>query len=65
MTVLKKPKNHPRQIHKIDLKRVQAVIDGKLDINWVSTEEIDAVRDIIYNKIAGEKQTHLGSLTVH
>lgn len=65
MTTLKKPKNHPHQIHSIDLKRVQAVIDGKLDIDWVSTEEIDAVRDMIYDKIAGEKQTHLGSLTVH
>ena len=65
MRILKKPMNHPHRIDSTDLKRVQAVIDGKLDIDWVSTEEIDAVRDLIFNRVAAEKQTHLGSLTVH
>lgn len=65
MTVLKRPKNHPHQIHSADLKRVQAVINGELDADWVSTDEIDAVRDLLFNRIAADKQTHLGSLTVH
>ncbi len=65
MTVLKKPKNHPHYIDSTDIKRVQAVIDGELDISWVSADEVDAVRDLVFNKVAAIKQTHLGSLTLH
>ena len=64
MTTLKKPKNHPHRIDETDIKRVQAVIDGKLDIDWVSLDEIDAVRDLIFDKVAATKQTHLGSLVL-
>lgn len=64
MNTLKKPKNHPHQIDAADIKRVQAVIDGKLDIDWVSLDEIDAVRDLIFDKVAATKQTHLGSLVL-
>jgi len=64
MTTLKKPKNHPHRIDATDIKRVQAVIDGKLDIDWVSLDEIDAVRDLIFDKVAATKQTHLGSLVL-
>lgn len=65
MTVLTKPKNHPLPIHSADIERVQAVIDGKLDPKWVSQDEIDAVRDLVFNKHAAMTQTHLGSLVLH
>lgn len=62
--ILKKPKNHPHPINDIDIVRVQAVIEKKLDAEWVSIDEINAVRDLIFDKIAADRQTHLGSLYI-
>ena len=64
MKILKTPKGHPLALEEIDIIRVQAVMEGKLDIKWVSSDELDAVRDKIFDVQAGEKQTHLGSLVV-
>jgi hypothetical protein len=64
MKALKKPMNHPHPIDSMDLQRVQAVVNGKLNAKWVSTDEIDAVRDMMFDHIAAEKQTHLGSLVL-
>jgi hypothetical protein len=49
----------------IDIKRIQAVIDGELEAKWVSDDEILAVRDRLYDAIAGKIQTHYGVYTVH
>jgi hypothetical protein len=65
MTALKKPKNHPLPIHSADVKRVQAVINGQLDSKWVSQDEIDAVRDLVFDAHTALTQTHLGSLVLH
>lgn len=64
MKILKTPKSHPLALDEIDIVRVQAVMEGVLDIKWVSADELDAVRDKIFDIRAGEMQTHLGSLVV-
>ena len=48
---------------KEDLERIQTALDNE-DVHSVSTEELDAVNDILYDAIAGEKQTHLGVTTL-
>jgi len=52
------------QLDEIDIKRVQAVIDGTLSEEWVSYEEILAIKDKLYDTLAGKMQTHLGVLTI-
>lgn len=52
------------ELHDIDMKRMQAVIDGKLGPEWVSDDEILAINDKLYDALAGKLQTHLGVLTV-
>lgn len=56
---------HPLRdtLTKEDLERIQAALDNE-DIHDVTTEELDAVNDILYDVIAGQQQTHLGSLTL-
>jgi len=46
-----------------DLKRIQSALDND-DVENVSMEELDAVNDILYDTIAGAKQTHLGVTTI-
>ncbi len=48
----------------MDVKRLQAVVDGDLDSKWVSDEEILALNDKLYDTLAGKIQTHLGVLTI-
>ena len=54
---------HPLRdtLTKKDLRRIQTALDNE-DLHDVTTEELDAVNDILYDAIAGQKQTHLGSL---
>jgi hypothetical protein len=52
------------ELHEIDIKRMQAVIDGTLDPEWVSDDEVLAINDKLYDAVAGKLQTHLGVLTV-
>ena len=56
---------HPLRdtLTKKDLRRIQTALDNE-DLHDVTTEELDAVNDILYDAIAGQKQTHLGSLTL-
>lgn len=55
--------NHPRlsQMTEKDYERVEAVLSGNLDYKWISDDEIEAYQDLLYDYIAAEKQTHLGS----
>ena len=61
---LVKNKNIKFDLAEIDIKRMQAVIDGTLGAEWVSTDEILAINDKLYDALAGKLQTHLGVLTV-
>lgn len=59
-----KIQNIDTEIRDMDIKRVQAVLDGKLNAKWVSTEEIDAIKDKLYDLMAGKLQTHYGVLSI-
>ena len=59
-----KVQNMDIEIRDMDVKRVQAVLDGKLNAKWVSTEEIDAIKDKLYDLVAGKLQTHYGVLSI-
>ena len=61
-----KPKqmNHPLELSETDIKRIQAVVDGKLAQKWISFEEIEAYQDLLYDAIAAKIQTHDGSLVI-
>lgn len=52
------------EIRDMDVKRVQAVLDGKLNPKWVSTEEIQAINDKLYDVMAARLQTHYGVLSI-
>jgi hypothetical protein len=52
------------EITDMDLKRVQAVIDGELSSEWVSLEEVDAIKDKLYDIMVAKTQTHYGVLSV-
>jgi hypothetical protein len=52
------------EITDIDVKRVQAVLDGKLSSEWVSLEEVDAIKDKLYDVMVGKVQTHYGVLSI-
>ena len=56
---------HPLRdtLTKQDLERIQTALDNE-DVDNISTEELDAVNDILYDVIAGENQTHLGVTTL-
>jgi hypothetical protein len=59
-----KTQNIKLEITDIDVKRVQAVIDGKLSDEWVSLEEVDAINDKLYDLMVGKLQTHYGVLSI-
>lgn len=46
-----------------DWKRIQTAIDTRC-YDAVSNEEVDAANDVFYDAIAGQKQTHLGVITL-
>lgn len=53
--------NHPHDLSDMDMKRIKAVLDGKLSNKWVSLQELESYGDHLYDMIAAEKQTHYGS----
>lgn len=59
-----KTQNIDLEITDIDIKRVQAVLDGKLSPEWVSLEEVDAIKDKLYDVMVGKTQTHYGVLSI-
>lgn len=59
-----KTQNIELEITDIDVKRVQAVLDGKLSSEWVSLEEVDAIKDKLYDVMVGKVQTHYGVLSI-
>ena len=56
--------NHPFQLSDMDVKRIKAVLDGKLSNKWVSAEELEAYGDELYDMVAMQAQTHEGSLVL-
>ena len=56
---------HPlrNSLNRKDWLRIQNAIDTK-SYDAVSHEEIDAANDVFYDAIAGQKQTHLGVVTL-
>ena len=59
-----KKQNIDLDITDMDLKRVQAVLDGQLSSEWVSLEEVDAIKDKLYDVMVGNTQTHYGVLSI-
>jgi len=59
-------KQHPLRdkLEAEDWQRIQKVLDRELDDSHASLDEINAANDVFYDAIAGEKQTHLGCLTL-
>ena len=53
--------NHPYGLSDKDIERITAVVEGRLDQEWVSAEELEAFQDHLYDRIAAECQTHEGS----
>jgi hypothetical protein len=58
-----KPKemNYPLELSEHDIKRIVAVVEGKLAQKWISFEEMEAYQDLLYDTIAAKIQTHEGS----
>ena len=46
-----------------DWKRIQKVIDRKLDTTQATLDEMSAAHDVFYDAIAGSSQTHFGVTT--
>lgn len=63
-TRIVKIQNIETEITDMDLKRVQAVLDGQLSSEWVSLEEVDAIKDKLYDIMVGKVQTHYGVLSI-
>lgn len=64
MSRIVKKQNVDTAIDNIDVARMQGVISGELEPKWVSDDEILAIKDKLYDALAGKLQTHLGVLTV-
>jgi hypothetical protein len=47
-----------------DLKRIDQVMQEKAEPEFATADEIEAVYDIMYDYIAANTQTHLGSSTL-
>lgn len=56
--------NHPHGLSDKDIERIDAVLKGKLNAKWVSSEELEAYNDYLYDIIAAKTQTHEGSLVI-
>ena len=59
-----KTQNIELDITDMDVKRVQAVLDGQLSSEWVSLEEVDDIKDKLYDIMVGKTQTHYGVLSI-
>lgn len=57
-------RNYPLALSGSDIKRINAVVNGKLAQKWVSFEEMEAYQDYLYDIIAAKTQTHDGSLVI-
>lgn len=55
---------HPLELSDKDIERVTAVLEGNLDVSWVSTDELESYHDMLYDHVVAKIQTHEGSLTV-
>jgi hypothetical protein len=53
--------NYPLELSEHDIKRIAAVVEGKLAQKWISFEEIEAYHDLLYDEIVAKIQTHEGS----
>jgi hypothetical protein len=53
--------NYPLDLSEQDIKRIVAVVEGKLAQKWISFEEMEAYQDLLYDTIAAKIQTHEGS----
>lgn len=56
--------NYPLELSEQDIKRINAVVNGKLAQKWISFEEIEAYQDLLYDELAAKLQTHEGSLAL-
>lgn len=56
--------NHPHGLTAKDVERIEGVLKGKLSNKWVSSEELEAYNDYLYDRIAAQMQTHDGSLMI-
>lgn len=63
-TRIVKTQNIELDVTDMDVKRVQAVLDGKLSSEWVSLEELEAIKDKLYDVMVGKVQTHYGVLSI-
>ena len=56
--------NHPLKLSDHAIERITAVLEDRLDPHWVSSEEYEAFQDLLYDRIAADKQTVEGVLTL-
>lgn len=56
--------NHPLVLSDKDIERITAVVEGKLEEQWVSAEELESFNDRLYDHIAAQLQTHEGSMVI-
>jgi len=58
-----KPKkmNHPLILRESDINRIVGVLNNELDEEWISSEEMEAFQDRMFDIIAAKSQTHEGS----
>lgn len=56
--------NHPYELTDKDIERIEACLEDRLDMKWVSTDELDAYMDMLYDVIASQKQTVPGSVVL-
>lgn len=54
--------NFPYKLSDKDIERISAVVEGRLAEEWVSSEELEAFNDYLYDHLAAKLQTHEGSL---
>jgi hypothetical protein len=52
------------QLRESDILRIQAVMQGKLDIQWISVEEIEAFKVLCFEYCFEQLQTHASSAAI-
>ena len=53
--------NHPLILRESDINRIVGVLNNELDEEWISSEEMEAFQDRMFDIIAAKSQTHEGS----
>lgn len=56
---------HPHRNKMSDAELAEVLEGIAADENWMSLDEIEAVADILYDRIAAKAQTHEGSLAIN